>query len=133
MSLSIGSGGLRMGPGRALDSFAEKVDGQAFDPRIVLRLLAYVRPFWRRMALALVLMLVATVLTLVTPYLIKVAIDGPIARGDVGALTRVAGAMAAALAGLFLASAAQQYLLSWVGQRVLADMRSDLCPRDWSR
>ena len=33
---------------------------------------------------------------------------------------------AAAFGGLYLATAAQQYLLSWVGQRVLANLRSEL-------
>ena len=32
----------------------------------------------------------------------------------------------AAFVGLYLASMAQRYLLSWVGQRVLADLRSAL-------
>jgi ABC-type multidrug transport system fused ATPase/permease subunit len=126
MSFSIGSGSPRMGPGRALRSFGEQAEGSAFDPRVVLRLLAYVGPYWRRMALALALMLMATALTLATPYLIKVAIDGPIAEGNATDLTRIALLTAAAFGGLYLASAGQQYLLSWVGQRVLANMRAQL-------
>jgi ABC-type multidrug transport system fused ATPase/permease subunit len=115
-----------MGPGGTLRSFGAQIGGSAFDLRIILRLLAYVGPYWRRMTLALVLMLVATALTLLTPYLIKVAIDGPIAHGDVAGLSRIALLTGAAMAGLYLASAGQQYLLSWVGQRVLANMRAQL-------
>jgi ABC-type multidrug transport system fused ATPase/permease subunit len=115
-----------MGPGGTLRSFGEQIGGSAFDLRIILRLLAYVGPYWRRMTIALVLMLVATALTLLTPYLVKVAIDGPIAHGDVAGLTRIALLTGAAMAGLYLASSGQQYLLSWVGQRVLANMRVQL-------
>jgi ABC-type multidrug transport system fused ATPase/permease subunit len=115
-----------MGPGGTLRSFGEQIGGSAFDLRIILRLLAYVGPYWRRMTIALVLMLVATALTLLMPYLMKVAIDGPIAQGDLAGLTRIAFLTGAALTGLYLASAGQQYLLSWVGQRVLANMRAQL-------
>jgi ATP-binding cassette subfamily B multidrug efflux pump len=126
MSFSIGGSGPRMGPRGAIASFGEKVEGRTFDPRIVLRLLAFLRPHRRRMVVAFVLMLATTVLTLVAPYLIKVAIDGPIAEGDMAGLTRTSLLIAAATVGLYLTSSGQQYLLSWVGQRVLATLRAQL-------
>jgi ABC-type multidrug transport system fused ATPase/permease subunit len=126
MSFSIGSSGAQMGPRGVMEGFGDKVEGRAFDPRIIVRLLAYVRPYWRQMALAFVLMLIASALALATPYLVKVAIDQPIARGDAAGLTRIALLIVAAFVGLYLASAGQQYLLSWVGQRVLTTLRSEL-------
>jgi ATP-binding cassette subfamily B multidrug efflux pump len=126
MSFSIGSSGPRMGPRGAIERFGEKVEGRTFDPRIVLRLLAFLRPHRRRMAAAFVLMLATTALTLAAPYLIKVAIDGPIAEGDMPGLTHTSLLLAAATVGLYLTSSGQQYLLSWVGQRVLATLRDQL-------
>ncbi len=126
MSFSIGTTGPRMGPRGALDRFGDKVEGRAFNPRVVLRLLACLHPYWRRMTVAFVLMLIASALTLATPYLIKVAIDQPIAQGDLAGLSRIALLTAAAFVGLYVASAGQQYLLSWVGQRVLASLRAQL-------
>jgi ATP-binding cassette subfamily B multidrug efflux pump len=126
MSFSIGSSGPRMGPRGAIEQFGEGEEGHAFDGRVVLRLLAYLRPHAGRMAAAFGLTLVASALTLTTPYLIKVAIDGPIADGDVAGLTRIAVLTAVAFVGLFLASSLQQYLLSWVGRRVLATLRAQL-------
>ncbi|MBN1659686.1 MAG: ABC transporter ATP-binding protein [Anaerolineae bacterium] len=126
MSFSLGGGGMAMGPRSAIERFGEQVEGRAFDVRIVLRLLAYLRPHRRRMAGAFVLMLVVSGLTLLAPYLVKVAIDGPIARGDLGELNRIAALLAAVFVGIYLASAGQQYLLSWVGERVLADLRAQL-------
>jgi ABC-type multidrug transport system fused ATPase/permease subunit len=126
MSFSIGTTGPRMGPRGAIRTFGEKVEGQAFDLRIILRLLAYLRPHWQRMLVAFLLMLGASGLTLAAPYLVKVAIDEPIAQGDASSLTRIALLTAATFVALYLASAAQRYLLSWVGQRVLAELRTKL-------
>ena len=71
-------------------------------------------------------MLAASGLTLLAPYLVKVAIDGPIIAGDIDGLNEIVLLLLLAFLGLYLASMAQRYLLSWVGQRVLADLRSAL-------
>jgi len=126
MSFTIGTSSAGMGPGQMVRSFGEEIEGRAFDRRIALRLLGFLRPHWRRMAVAGGLMLVATALSLAAPYLIKVAIDQYIAPGDEAGLVGVALLTAGAFLGLFLASAGQQYLLGWVGQRVLATLRAQL-------
>lgn len=71
-------------------------------------------------------MLAASGLTLLAPYLVKVAIDGPILAGDINRLHEIVLLLLLAFLGLYLASMAQRYLLSWVGQRMLADLRSAL-------
>ncbi len=126
MSFSLGSSGSSMGPRGAIELFGEGGEDGTPHPRVLLRLLRYLQPHWRRMVLAFCLMLVASGLALTAPYLVKVAIDQPIAQGDTAGLARLALLMALTFAGLYLASAGQQYLLSWVGQRVLATLRSDL-------
>lgn len=126
MSLSIGGASAGMGPGRMIREFGDRVEGKAFDRRVALRLLAFLRPYWRRMAIAFVMMLIGTGLSLAAPYLVKVAIDTQITRGDTAALGRTALLMAAVFLGQYAATAGQQYLLSWVGQRVLATLRSRL-------
>lgn len=126
MSFSIGSAGANMGPRSALEGFGEETVERALDARILWRLLAFVRPHWRRMTLALVLTLVGSALTLLTPYLIKVAIDQYITGGDPQGLARTALQLLAAFVGIYGAAAGQQYLLGWVGQRVLATLRAQL-------
>ncbi|HET92036.1 MAG TPA: ABC transporter ATP-binding protein [Chloroflexi bacterium] len=126
MSLSIGTTSTGMGPGRMIRSFGEEVEGRPFDWRIILRLLTFLRPHWPRMVVAFLLMLLASGLSLVVPYLIKIAIDQHIAQGDAPALGRVALLMACAFLGLYAVTAGQQYLLSWVGQRLLATLRAQL-------
>ncbi len=128
MAFGIGTGGYSMGPRHTLDIFSGGEDhrGQVFNRRVVLRLLGYLRPYYRQMLIAFSAMLVVSALTLLTPYLLKVAIDGPIIQGDRAGLMRIALYTAAAFVGLYAATAVQQYFLSWVGQRVLANLRSDL-------
>jgi ABC-type multidrug transport system fused ATPase/permease subunit len=126
MSVSIGTTSSGMGPGRMMRSFGEEVGGKAFDRRIILRLLAFLRPYWPRMVMALLLILLASGLSLAAPYLIKVAIDQHIAQGDVPALGRMALLMVCVFLGLYVVTAGQRYLLSWVGQRLLATLRAQL-------
>ena len=126
MSFSIGSAGADLGPRGAIAGFGNEQEGQAFNGRVAIRLLAYLRPHWLRMVAAFGLMLVASALTLAAPYLIKVAIDQYISQGDTSGLTRIGLLLAGVFVGIYLASAGQQYLLSWVGQRVLATLRANL-------
>jgi ABC-type multidrug transport system fused ATPase/permease subunit len=126
VSISFGSTGPAMGPRQAIESFGEADVGQAFSWRVVTRLLAYLHPYRRRMAVAIALMLTVSGLTLSAPYLIKVAIDQHIAGGDVPGLMRIAALLAGVFLGTYVATAGQQYQLSWVGQRVLASLRAQL-------
>ncbi len=126
MGFSIGSTSPGMGPRGALDRFGDKVEGSAFNLRVVLRLLQYIMPYWLQMLLAFVLMLLSSAMTLLAPYLVKVAIDQAIAEGDLANLQDVALLMLGAFICLYVASSGQRYLLSWVGQRVLANLRSAL-------
>ncbi len=119
-------GGANMGPRGMLANYAKASDGAAFDPRVARRLLAFVRPHWQRMLLAFVLMLMATGLTLATPYLMKLAIDQAIAQGNVDELNQLAILLALAYVGTFLTTAGQRYQLTWVGQRILATLRQRL-------
>lgn len=129
MSFSIGAGGSGFGggPRGMIENFGRKQDGgRAFDKRIFMRLLAYIKPHSKLMALSFLLMLVVTALTLLTPYLIAIAIDHYIVGGDMGGLTTISLAIIASYAGIYGATAGQNYTLSWVGQKVLATLRSQL-------
>jgi ABC-type multidrug transport system fused ATPase/permease subunit len=126
VTLSIGSSSPGMGPGGALERFGQPSEGRGFDRRILARLLTYLRPHARRMALALTLMLIASGLALTAPYLIKIAIDQHITTGNLPGLTRTAALLGGVFIAQYVTSSAQQYLLAWVGQRVLSGLRSDL-------
>ncbi len=116
-----------MGPRSTLSQYGEGGsgdEGPLINTHVVRRMLGFLRPYWRRMLLAFLLMLVATAMTLLTPYLIRIAIDEHIANGDAAGLNRVALLTAAAFILLAISTAVQRFLLTWTGQRVLANMRA---------
>ena len=128
MSFSIGSGSPGMGPRSTLENFG-KIDqngGEVFNPKVFRRLFSYLRPYQWKMQLALLLTIIESGLTLLSPYLIKVAIDQYITPGNLQGLKTISLLIAASFVGLFAVSSGQSYLLSWVGQKVLATLRSDL-------
>ncbi len=69
-------------------------------------------------------LLVVTAAALAPPYLLGRAIDDGIGTGDSGFLTLILGLFLLASVLGWAASYAQTYLVSWVGQRALQDLRS---------
>ncbi len=126
MSLSIGSSSSGLGPRSAIGHFGDKKEAGAFDRRVIVRLLGYLQPQRKQMALAAVLILCSSVLTLAAPYLLKVAIDQYIAQGDGDGLTAIAIGLAVVFVLLYGITVALQYLLALIGQRLLASLRSQL-------
>lgn len=127
MSFSIGSSQTHMGPRSAIEEYGgESRGGPIFNLQVILRGLAFLRPYPRHMIGAFLFMLVESGFTLLIPYLFKVAIDDHITNGNLAGLNRIALLTAVSFAGLFLASAGQRYLISWTGQRVLANLREAL-------
>ncbi len=116
-----------IGPRSAVSDFGqESRDGRAFDKNVIGGMLTFVKPYWRPMIGAFVLMLGVTTFTLFIPYLIKEAIDIYIARSDGEGLARQALFIALCYVGLYVSTAGQDYLLGWTSQRVLADVRAQM-------
>ena len=128
MSFSIGPSSSGMGPRSLLEDFgsSEGKGGDVYNPRVVRRMLAYLKPHKWQMIGAFILTLVQSGLTLLTPYLIKVAIDQYITPKDQPGLVRIATLLAVSFILLFAVSSVQSYALTWVGQKVLATLRGDI-------
>ncbi|MEA2330285.1 MAG: hypothetical protein QOH58_423 [Thermoleophilaceae bacterium] len=88
------------------------------------KLLALLRPYRARVILMFAALTVATAASLAPPYLAGRAIDDGIKAGDTGFLTVVLVVFIGAAAINWAATYLQTYLVSWVGQRALADLRS---------
>src|SRR3569832_2289199 len=97
-------------------------------PRALAGLLPFLRPYRGRIAIAGVLLVLAAAATLLFPIALRGLIDGGLGaaasaeraaalRGHFLALFAVAGAL-----GLF--SAARFFIVSWLGERVTADLRN---------
>ncbi|MCJ7432898.1 MAG: ABC transporter ATP-binding protein/permease [Anaerolineales bacterium] len=100
---------------------------KARDPRNALtRLLPYLNPFKLLLILVLVFVLIYTLLGLVGPYLMGVAIDKFIATKDVAGLVKIAIIMLAVYLLNNLFQAISAWLMSDVSQRALKQLRKDL-------
>jgi ABC-type multidrug transport system fused ATPase/permease subunit len=91
--------------------------------RRVRGLLAMLRPYRGRTVLALLALVIGTAATLAPPPLAKAAIDEGILKGDTRALDVIVVVFLASALIAWGASYAQTYLVGWVGQRVLQDLR----------
>ncbi|MFZ1154020.1 MAG: ABC transporter ATP-binding protein [Solirubrobacteraceae bacterium] len=86
-------------------------------------LISLVGPYRARAALALVTLLVGTVASLAPPLLAKQAIDQGIDHHDTETLVIVVVLFLADALLVWLMTYFQTYLVGWVGQRALADLR----------
>ncbi len=97
-------------------------------PKSLSGLLPFLRPYRGRIALAMLFLVLAALATLAFPLALRGLIDGGLVRTDKGeqmmALrTHFAELFAVAVAlGLF--SAARFYMVSWLGERITADLRN---------
>ena len=101
----------------------EEVLGKAYDARLMRRLLAYLWPYWRQVAVALVAIVAGAAAQLAQPYLIKTAIDRFIAAGRLAGLDRLAALYFVILVGAFAAEYLQTWTMQMTGQRIMFDLR----------
>jgi ATP-binding cassette subfamily B protein len=97
-------------------------------PRSLSGLLPFLRPYRARIVLALVFLVGAAVSTLVLPLALKSLIDQGLIAADPGqrvmAMREHFLALFGVGAALGMFSAARFYMVSWIGERVTADLRS---------
>ena len=104
----------------------QHIDSRGIDPRLMARLLGYLRPYGGWMALTLVLITVASAVQQAGPLLTKIAVDEGIVPGDAEALGQVILAFAGLLVLQFAISYAQSWATSMVGQWAMRDVRAQI-------
>ena len=80
-------------------------------------------PYRGRVIVAMLSLVLATAASLAPPYLAKLAIDDGITPGNLQALNLIVAAFIGAALLYWGATYVQTYLVGWVGQRVLQDLR----------
>lgn len=99
------------------------------DVSVLLRLLPMVRPYRWRFVTATVVLLIGSGLNLVYPQVARAAVDA----GFDSATTELLDQMVAGILVVFLVSALltwwRHYLMSWLGERVVADLRTRVYAR----
>ena len=97
-------------------------------PKSLSGLLPFLRPYRGRIALALCFLVLAAMATLAFPLALRSLIDGGLVQANKGdqvmALREHFGLLFAVATALGLFSAGRFYMVSWLGERVTADIRN---------
>ncbi len=104
----------------------EQVLGKAYDARLMRRLLAYIVPYRRSAALALLFIVIASVLSVLPPYLTKVAIDRYIQNHDLAGLNGIALLYLMILLAQFGLGFGQTWVMNLMGQKIMYDLRMQI-------
>ena len=104
----------------------EEILGKAYDARLMMRILRYLRPYWRLLAVAFCFLLLQTGTQLLGPYITKVAIDRYIATRDIHGLDLMALAYLGVVVCGFVVLFIQTYTTEYIGQRAMHDLRLEI-------
>jgi ATP-binding cassette subfamily B protein len=104
----------------------DEILGKGYDGRLMARMLRYLRPYWKFLAVAFFFLMVQTGTQLLGPYITKIAIDRYIAAKDLAGLDFMAMAYVAVVVLGFIVLFIQTYTTQYTGQRAMHDLRMDI-------
>jgi ATP-binding cassette, subfamily B, multidrug efflux pump len=104
----------------------EEILGKAYDSRLMARILRYLRPYWKLLAISLTFLMIQTGTQLLGPYITKVAIDHYIAQQDIRGLDLMVLAYLGVVVLGFIVLFVQTYVTEYTGQRAMHDLRMEI-------
>ncbi|MYC97407.1 MAG: ABC transporter ATP-binding protein [Caldilineaceae bacterium SB0661_bin_32] len=104
----------------------EEAQEKTYDSRLVKRLMVYVAVYKREFVISLILIVVTSVMSVGTPWIIQRAIDEGIRVGNVGTLRFWTFLFLAAIVLEWVASRARLTVMAYAGTRIVTDIRSQL-------
>jgi ATP-binding cassette subfamily B multidrug efflux pump len=108
----------------------DEILGKSYDGRLVRRLMPYLAKYKKIIGGALVLLLCTSLLDLAGPFLTGKAIDQDIVpasgKTDINGLTLILLLYIGSLVSSFVLRYIMNYMLQWVGQHVMYDLRTNL-------
>lgn len=116
---------------------SDEIHGRHLDSKILRRFLPFVRPYWKKALAGLLLLPLISVVRIVPPLLIKLAIDESILPGDLNKLLPISAVLVALLIAEGGLVFGQSLFVQVVGQHIMADLRRDSfaklmrLPRSW--
>lgn len=90
------------------------------------RMLVYVRPYWRLLAIAGVILVLNSLLGLALPWVVRTIIDSAFVQANLKLLNQVTGMLLVLFVAQAFLGFGESYLMSWVGERVITDLRKAL-------
>ena len=101
----------------------EEMFGKVFDPQIIKRIGAFVRPYRREFMISVAAVLIFTLTQLMIPMIIRYAIDWGVVAGNIGVLHAALITFAVVIAVNFIASHVQETVVGKAAENVLFDIR----------
>ena len=101
----------------------EKIKAKYFDVKQFGKLMQFVKPYNKSFYMVILFAIVLSVITTVTPYLLKIVIDDYIIPKDYSGMTSIILLMAIALTVEVVLMFSFTYYSNWLGQRVIKDIR----------
>ncbi|HEX7970463.1 MAG TPA: ABC transporter transmembrane domain-containing protein, partial [Stellaceae bacterium] len=89
----------------------------------LLRLLGFLRPYRLRIVGAGIALVISSSMVLLLGQGVRHIVDEGLRAANAGLLDRTVGALMAIIAVLALSTYGRFYLVSWIGERVIADLR----------
>jgi ATP-binding cassette, subfamily B, multidrug efflux pump len=108
------------------DIHEEQVLGKAYDARLMRRLLVYIKPYRHSAYWAIACLLLASGLSVVQPFLTKLAIDRYIRTNSFTGLNQIAVLYALTLIFVFALSFGETWLINLMGQKIMRDLRMEI-------
>ncbi len=107
-------------------ALADEEEEGNFSWKLVARFAPYLRRYRWQIALSLLFMLLFTLLNVANPFLISLAIDHFISRGDLPGMIWMSVALLAVNVAMWQAQYWQIWMMSWSGEQMLYDLSSDM-------
>lgn len=101
----------------------DEVLGKAYDARLMRRLLVYLKPHLRSVAIAFLAIVGSSIVDLAQPWITQQAIDRYIATGDLAGLTRIVLLFLGLLIAGFACEYVQTFVLQTTGQKIMHTLR----------
>ena len=97
-----------------------------YEGRVLKRLGGYLKPYKMMLVLVLLSVILASLMQTAGPFIVKEAIDGQIQQGTTDDLGELVLLYVGTLLGVFILQFLQTMLVTYIGQRVMMDMRLEL-------
>jgi len=110
---------------RSIDAWDDEELGSAYNHPVVVRLMAYLRPYMLRSLAATASVVIGAVFLNVQPKIISRVIDAAL-RGDTGAVTNNGAIFLALALGAWIFGFIQLLNAGWIGHRVLLTLRTQM-------
>ena len=106
--------------------YEDEIVGKMYDRKLMRRFIRYVLPYRRLIVVALLMLPLVAAAKLSQPWILKVAIDNHIVKGNTAGLPGLAAAFLGVIFAESLLTFVEIYLLQYVGQKVMYDIRVEL-------